>query len=78
MSLTWNMGGENPDAKVLDKLFMKDGILHDMYILASQEALRSIQMSILMPNKENFNQTIVDYFAGKLDGQEPVNVPEDD
>ena len=42
MSLTWNMGGENPDAKVLDKLFMKDAILHDMYILASQEALRSI------------------------------------
>ena len=35
-------------------------------------------MSILMPNKENFNQTIVDYFAGKLDSQEPVNVPEDE
>ena len=42
MSLTWNMAGETPNAEMLDRLLMKDAIVHDMYILASQEALRSI------------------------------------
>ena len=35
-------------------------------------------MSVIVPNKEEFNQIIVDYFAGKLKGQKPRNVPEDD
>lgn len=69
MSITWNMAGETPNAEMLDKLLLKSGVVHDMYVIASQEAIRSIPMSVINPNKEEFNQIVVDYFAGKLEGQ---------
>ena len=52
MSVTWNMGAVAPNAKELDELLQKDTVEHDMYVIASQEALRSIPMSVFNPNKE--------------------------
>jgi hypothetical protein len=33
-----------------------------MYVFASQEAVRPIATSMVMPNKEKLNQAVLDYF----------------
>lgn len=45
------MGGKVPTNEDLDKLLMKDSILHDIYVFASQEALQSIDKSVFIPDK---------------------------
>ena len=35
MTVTWNMGGATPTPEDLDKLFFKDAVLHDMYVVAT-------------------------------------------
>ena len=35
MTVTWNMGGAKPTTEEMDKLFFKDAILHDMYVIAT-------------------------------------------
>ena len=42
MAVTWNMGGSNPDLGIIDKVFQKETVVHDMYVFGSQEAVRSI------------------------------------
>ena len=34
-TVSWNMGSVSPTADVLDKLFMKNTILHDVYVVAT-------------------------------------------
>ena len=63
MTVTFNMGGQTPSEEDLDSLFLKEAVLHDMYVFASQEALCCIQSSVFNPNKEALNQQILDYFA---------------
>ena len=45
------MGGKVPTKEDLNKLLMKNSILHDVYVFASQEALRSIAKSVVIPDK---------------------------
>ena len=69
MSVTWNMGAIEPNCEQLDNLLQKDLAQHDMYLIASQEALRSIPMSVFNPSKDELNKLIEDYFAGRLNEQ---------
>jgi hypothetical protein len=62
MAVTWNLQGHCPDRQTLDELFQKDNVSHDMVIFASQEAVRPIAQSIMLPSKEKLNQLILDYF----------------
>ena len=55
MAVTWNMGGETPKPDVLDKLLLRDAVVHDMYVFATQEALCSIAKSVMNPNKMALN-----------------------
>jgi hypothetical protein len=62
MAVTWNLQGKCPDRNELDKLFQKDNVNHDLYVLGSQEAVRPITQSMVMPSKEVFNTKIMEYF----------------
>ena len=62
MAVTWNLQAGCPGKDTLDEVFQKDNINHDMYVFASQEAVRPIAQSMVMPNKEKLNQEFVDYF----------------
>lgn len=42
MAVTWNLQGSCPDRSSLDELFQRENVSHDMYIFASQEAVRPI------------------------------------
>ena len=66
MAVTWNLEGQMPTEESLDDLFQKDNVQHDMYILGTQEAIRSIAHSMFMPNKEPLNNMVLDYFADNL------------
>ena len=68
MAVTWNLQGKCPDLKQLDVLFQKDNIHHDLYVLGSQEAVRPITHSMVMPSKEGFNARIMEYFNTKANG----------
>ena len=63
MSVTWNMQGGCPDADYLDEVFQMNSVRHDMYVFASQEAVRPIATSMMMPSKEKLNQKVMEYFA---------------
>ena len=62
MAITWNMQGGCPKNDILDLLFQKDNIQHDIYVLATQEAVRPIAQSMLMPSKDKLNQRLMEYF----------------
>ena len=65
MVATWNMQGQMPDRSMLDQLFQKDNVEHDMYILGSQESVRPIAQSMILPSMEKLNAVIMDYFNPK-------------
>lgn len=73
MAATWNLHGKCPSASDLDRLFFRSRVHHDIYVLGTQEAVRPIAQSMVMPSKEEFNQTIMEYFnssAGRVDQEE--------
>ena len=57
-TVTFNMGGKTPTFEDIDRLLMKDSILHDVYVFASQEALTSIAKSICNPDKSTLDQML--------------------
>ena len=66
MTLTWNMAGGQVNYENLNKLFRKDEVHHDLYVFASQEAMQSIAMSVMTPDKSQLNNLVLDYFADQL------------
>jgi len=42
MAITWNMHGGCPSKEIIDELFQKDKVYHDIYVLGTQEAQRPI------------------------------------
>jgi hypothetical protein len=68
MAVTWNMHGGCPSEDIIDELFQKDKVYHDIYVLGTQEAQRPIAQSMMMPSKEKFNSVIMDYFSCSEDG----------
>ena len=66
MAITWNMGGFSPELGCIDKVFQKDNVGHDMYVFGSQEAVRSITSSMMLPSKEKLNAQLMGYFGDKF------------
>ena len=68
MCVTYNMKGslfgkgQNKPMKQLDDLFQKDNIYHDIYLLATQEAERSILGSLMNENKDKLIAQLRQYF----------------
>lgn len=64
LAVTYNMGGKCPHSfDILDDLFQKDNVDHDIIVLASQEAEKSIQASMIFPDKEKMNKTLMNYLG---------------
>jgi|TARA_B110000285_G_C15096988_1_gene602628 hypothetical protein len=64
LAITYNMGGKCPDTvECLDDLFQKDNVDHDIIVLASQEAQKSIQASMVFPDKEKLNKKLINYLG---------------
>lgn len=61
-----------PTYESLDELLQKDHVHHDMYAFGSQEALRPIAASMIMPSKERLNQMVLDYFSDNLPEQKKM------
>ena len=55
MSATWNLGGKTPEIEQVEGLLHADLMHHDIYIVGTQEALKSINMSMISPSKEVMN-----------------------
>lgn len=51
LSVTWNMHGKKPPKDIENLLRLKD-ISHDVYVIGSQECIRSIAKSMFRPSKE--------------------------
>lgn len=62
MVVTWNMLGGEPSMENLESLFQKKTVYHDIYVLGTQEAMRPIAQSMVMPNKDRMNKKILEYF----------------
>jgi hypothetical protein len=64
LAVTYNMGGKCPTLDdTLDDLFQKDNVDHDIIILGSQEAQKSIQESMIFPSKDKLNKKLLDYLG---------------
>lgn len=60
-SVTWNMGGKPPNPQDL-KLLLPQSKKYDMYIIGTEECLRSIFLSILFPSKSEWEKTVMSQF----------------
>ena len=60
-SVTWNMGGKTPNPQDL-KLLLPQTKKYDMYIIGTEECLRSIFLSILFPSKSEWEKTVMSQF----------------
>lgn len=76
LAVTYNLGGKcfdiegdanNEGLAQLDDLFRKDEAWHDIYVLATQEAERSIYESMFDESKKKLTAAVKAYF----------NIPED-
>lgn len=57
LSVTWNLHGKM-GPKNLDSLLRNKEIHHDIYIVGTQECMRSIAASMVSPSKEKWEQAI--------------------
>lgn len=60
-SVTWNMGGKTPNPQDL-KLLLPQTKKYDMYIIGTEECLRSIFLSILFPSKSEWEKAVMSQF----------------
>ena len=57
-SVTWNLAGKTPTVEHLHGLLHPRHIYHDIYVISTQEALKSILGSMFKPSKEVMNRMI--------------------
>ena len=58
------MGGCYPNSStLLEDLLQKDNVDHDIIVIGSQEAEKSIAKSTFFPTKDNLNKALIDYLG---------------
>mmetsp|Transcript_19071 Transcript_19071/g.29261 ORF Transcript_19071/g.29261 Transcript_19071/m.29261 type:complete len:100 (+) Transcript_19071:1431-1730(+) len=62
MAVTWNLQGKLPTIESLESLFHVSSIHHDIFVIGTQEAVRPIMSSMLLPSKDKLDQLLLDYF----------------
>ena len=60
--LTWNIHGKLPEKSDLEVILPKDKH-YDIYIVNTQECLRSISASFLNDSKEEWNNLLTSYYV---------------
>lgn len=64
LAVTWNLHGKLPkDEESIDELLRARQIHHDLYVIATQECMRSIATSVLAPSKEKWEKVLQEYLG---------------
>lgn len=64
MAVTWNLHGKLPKSDDdLEELLRARTIHHDLYIIGTQECMRSIATSVIAPSKAKWEQVLQEHLG---------------
>lgn len=64
LAVTWNLHENLPKQEViLDELLRKKDIHHDIYVIGTQECMRSIATSVFAPSKAKWESALQEYLG---------------